>query len=375
MISLSSARAWIDAHVAPLGGEMVPLAAASLRVLAQDVLTPADLPDRDRAAIDGLAVRASETAGASAYNPLSFNGQMLNAGEELPAGADAIVPLAFVERGATGQSEIIEPVPGGYFVCRRASAGTAGEVMLRRGRVLTPPDIGLLALVEIATVQIVRQPRVSCLLAGPASGPDANGAMLSALITRDGGITAPRLIGRDRAAMAGALAQADADAIIVAGGTGQGANDAAAAALAEAGTLVHHGIAICPGETAGIGWSAAGIPVFLLPGMPADCLWAYELLAGCAIRRLGGRDSALPFPARKMKTARKFVSAIGIAEVVPLACLDGGLAQPLAAFAEVGLAATVAADGFVIIPEDSEGVVEGTEVAAYLYSEPQGPTP
>ena len=385
MMSYQSACAWIDENVAALGGEMVPLAAAAGRVLAADLPAPADLPDRDRAAADGLAVCAAETSGASAYNPLGFRppplrdewppftGRLLQAGAEMPVGADAVVPLVFVETAAAGRYEIIQPVPRFHLVGRRASACGAGAVLFRRGRVLAPPDLGLLALTGIEAVPAVRRPRISCLMAGPEAGPDADSLLLAALIARDGGIAAQRLVGRDRVALAQALAQADVDAVIITGGTGAGANDAAAVALAQAGTLAQHGIAIRPGETAGFGRNAAGVPVFLLPGTPVDCLWAYELLGGGAIRRLGGRSAALPYPTRRMQAARKFVSAIGLAEVIPFACRGGDLVQPLA-FAELGLAAAVAADGFVIIPAACEGFAAGAEIPAHLYREPPGLT-
>ena len=94
--------------------------------------------------------------------------------------------------------------------------------------------------------------------------------------------------------------------------------DKSAAALVAAGTLDIHGVAMVPGETAGFGRTATGVPVQLLPGTPSACLWSYELFAGRAIRRLGGRDPALPYRARPMTTARKIVSSIGVTEICPV---------------------------------------------------------
>src|SRR5450432_3672852 len=107
--SVEHVTAWIDEHVARLGAEDILLAEAGGRVLAEDIVAAVDQPQFDRAAVDGLAVRAAETAGASAYNPLSLRlaGQgdalpagaaiLLNAGDPLPAGADAVVPLLHIE--------------------------------------------------------------------------------------------------------------------------------------------------------------------------------------------------------------------------------------------------------------------------------------
>jgi molybdopterin molybdotransferase len=108
--------------------------------------------------------------------------------------------------------------------------------------------------------------------------------------------------------------------------------------------------------------------VFLLPGAPAACLWAYEMLAGRAARRLGGRDPALPFATRRLSAARKLVSAIGRTEIVAVRRVGEGGVEPVVGFAEAGLAAAARSDGFVVIPETSEGVAAGAPVTVYLYN-------
>ena len=142
--------------------------------------------------------------------------------------------------------------------------------------------------------------------------------------------------------------------------------DVSAAALAETGELAIHGVALRPGETAGAG-RVAGVPVFLLPGAPAACLWAYELLAGQAVRRLAGHGAELPFAARQVRLARKIVSEVGTTDVCPVRCTRDGEVEPLAPFAEAGLAAAALGDGFVIVPEASEGYPQGAPVTVHLY--------
>ena len=105
----------------------------------------------------------------------------------------------------------------------------------------------------------------------------------------------------------------------------------------------------------------------LLPGAPAACLWSYELFAGRAIRRLGRRSPELPYRSREMITARKIVSAIGMTEICPVRCGAGDSVEPLPSFAEAGLMAAVGADGFVIVPEGSEGHPQRGRVTVYLY--------
>lgn len=107
----------------------------------------------------------------------------------------------------------------------------------------------------------------------------------------------------------------------------------------------------------------------LLPSAPAACLLSYELFAGRAIRRLGGRDPALPYRSRTVTTARKIVSSIGATEIRPVRLRSEGRIEPIVSFAEIGLMAAVQADGFIIIPEASEGYPSGASVTAYLYDE------
>jgi molybdopterin molybdotransferase len=381
---VTDAAAWIDAHTPALGREDVRLEEAAGRVLGEDVAAEVSLPPFDVAAADGFAVRADETVGASTYNPLLLRlvadaavGELLpagsavrvDAGERLPGGADAVVPLDLVEPAEAGACTVIEPVAAGNEVERAGSQWARGSTLARAGRRLGAGDIGVLAAAGRARVGVVRRPRLRCLLA-PGAVHDADGPMLRALIARDGAaLVELRGVERTREALRGALALPGADIVLLAGGTGRGRNDHAKAALAEAGELVIDGVALRPGETAGLGRTRAGAPVVLLPGTPFACLWAYEMLAGRAIRRLGGRSPALPYPARTMTAARKIVSEIGMAEVVPVRCAGEGEVEPMASFASAGLRAVTEAGGFVVVAEGSEGYQRGAMVTVYLYDD------
>jgi molybdopterin molybdotransferase len=169
--------------------------------------------------------------------------------------------------------------------------------------------------------------------------------------------------------LAEALGADGSDIVLVVGGTGPGPEDESAAALAAAGEAAIHGVALKPGETARLGLTAAGVPVVLLPGSPAACLCCYELLAGRAIRRLGGHDASLPYRSRMMMTARKIVSGIGMTEIVPVRYQGENSVEPIASFSEIGLMAAASADGFVIVPETSEGYPPGASVTVYLYDD------
>ncbi len=397
-ISVESATVWIDAHTHTLGQEEVSLDNAVGRVLAADVAAAIDVPHFDRAAADGYALRASETVGAGTYNPMIFQlvkppdaaaplagpgiAVRVAAGAPMPAGADAIVSRELAQETRDGFVEIIDAVTPADNVERRGTHIRRGASILAAGRQVGPVDIGALASTGLARLSVVRRPRVRLVSVGhnpviktqesesvlPLSLiPDSDGPLLRALVTRDGGtIAGERRIERGRAAICEAIsATADADVILVTGGTGFGSNDEAAAALAEIGELAMYGLALRPGGSAGIGRVGTAL-VLLLPGAPSSCLWAYEVLAGRAVRRLGGRDARLPHAVRSFAAARKIVSAIGFTQICPVRRLGNDRVEPIASFDEAGLFAATMADGFVIISEGSEGFAQGATVEVYL---------
>lgn len=342
------------------------LEAASGRVLATAVRAAAPVPPADCAALDGYAVHAEATLGAGVYNPVTLAGIAIEAGEALPAGTDAVVPLHQAEPDGPHRIVVVEPVAAAAGVDREGAWAAAGALIGAAGTQLGARHIGLLACAGAAGLQVVRRPRVRLAIAGSAraaGAADGNRPMLRALIARDGGIVA-------EAPLPGAF-EADADLVLVAGGTGEGREDRAAALLAAAGSLDIHGVALVPGETAGFGRAAGEIPVLLLPGGPAACLWNYELFAGRAIRRLGGRCPALPYRRQTATTARKIASAVGTTEIRPVRRLADGRIEPVASFAEAGLRAAVESDGFIILPEASEGHPAGAQIVAYLYDREQ----
>jgi molybdopterin molybdotransferase len=387
---VEDALAWIDAHAGVLNAEDVPVTEGAGRILARDELANFDIPPFDRAAVDGIAVRAEETVGASTYNPCLLQfvtpaGELapggtcrINAGEILPGGVDAVVRLEQVGADAAGRAALTEPIVAGSGVERKGSQAVRGSSLAAAGRRLRPTDVALFACAGLGRVAVVRKPRVRCLLADatlPPGNPsaqsrayDANRPLLRALIERDAGIVLEqRTIPREPTSLRHALMLPDADLILVVGGTGCGSNDYAARALMEAGEIANHGVALRHAETAGMG-VVAGVLTFLLPGAPIACLLAYEFFAGRAVRRLGGHSAALPFPSLSMTVARKIVSEIGLTELRPVRCLGDGSAEPIAFFAEAGLSALTEADGFVLVPEKSEGYPRGATVTVYLYS-------
>jgi molybdopterin molybdotransferase len=379
--SVEEATAWVDAHAARLGDELVPAREAVGRVLAAALEAAVDVPEGPRAADDGYAVRSHETVGAGAYNPLRFELQpaderlgqataaLVAAGAALPLGADAVLPFTAAEL-VDGHLEVMGAVAQGMGIERKGQEVRAGTALLAASRVLRPQDAGLLVSLRADRLCVVSRPRVRVVVAGskgPSARPpgDADGAMLEALVTRDGGVVESVREAGGREALAAAMAAPGADAVLVAGRTGSGPDDDAPLALAEAGELDLHGVALRPGGSAGFG-RAGTVPVVLLPGAPPACLCAYELFAGRLIRRLGGRAPGLPHAVREAEVGAKIVSTVGCVDMCWVQ-LVRGRAEPLGWAEEASLGSIARSDGFVLIPAPLEGHGPGALVAVYLY--------
>jgi molybdopterin molybdotransferase len=136
--------------------------------------------------------------------------------------------------------------------------------------------------------------------------------------------------------------------------------------VAEVGELCVHGVALRPASPAGFGFLPGNRPLFLLPGNPVSCLCAYDLFAGPAVRRLGGRSPELPYRQVTLPLARKLVSVVGRVDYVRVQ-IRAGQVEPLATSGASILSSTTRADGFVLVPGDSEGQAAGEQVSVYLY--------
>jgi molybdopterin molybdotransferase len=383
-VPVEQALAWVDAHAPRLGAEPIGAGEAAGRVPAAPVEAAADLPPVDRAAEDGYALRSSETVGAGAYNPLRFGLQeggaplplasaaLVAAGAALPEGADAVLPFGAAQLEGS-VLEVVGAVAAGAGVERRGRELRAGTAIIGSARPLRAADLGMLAVLGVERLDVVRRPRVRLVIAGPkrpgrlAGAPgDAAGPELRALVARDGGVVESVVPGVEgRSAISAAMVAPGADVVLVAGRAGAGPDDEAPLALAEAGRLAIHGLALRPGGSAGLGL-VGSLPVVLLPGDPLACLCAYEIVCGRLLRRLGGRDPGLPHAVREAEVGRKLVSAVGFLDVCQVR-LDGGLAEQIGSVQDGGLASAVRADGFVLIPPSLEGHAPGARVTVHLY--------
>ena len=402
--TVAAALEWLDGQLQPfdvtqgrlLDAETVPVGLAAGRVLATSVVSDVDVPGFDRATMDGYAVDAASTDGAAPYNrlPLTvigdsmpgrpFDGSVRSGeavrvmtGAPIPRGADAVVPAEFVEIDSPARVHALAAVSPAKNVGRRGEDIPRGATVLERGRVLRPQDVGVLSSVGHGQISVLRRPRVRLVVTGnellPAGSrphgvhiADANGPMLAALVERDGGVVDfPGLVCDDRQAILDAL-MADADIVIVSGGSSVGVEDLAPTLVAEHGELAIHGIAMRPSSPTGLGTIGRRL-VFLLPGNPVSSLCAYDFFAGRAIRALGGRDKAWPYRVVRAALGRKISSPIGRLDYARVRFVEGRI-EPIAVGGASVLSSTTRADGFVIVGDDSEGFAEGTEVDVWLYA-------
>lgn len=371
--SLAEAWAWIETRLQPLASETVEPFAAVGRITAGDIVAAGDLPVMDRAAWDGYAVRAADSIGASDYNPipLGIAGALspVSAGDSVPEGTDAVVAVEHT-RSDTGTVELVAAVAEGEGIERRGDDVAAGTILLPAGRLVRPADAALLTALETADIPVVRRPIVRLAAVGSEVGPhtDSNTPMLAVLVERDGGIAERHPpLPDEAAAIREFLTRPGADLVILCGGSGLGSNDRTAEALAGAGTLAIHGIALRPADSTSLG-VAAGIPVVVLPGRPAACLCAYEIVAGRAVRRQAGGSADFPFVPRALTTARKIVSPGGWADFCRVRFTADGRVEPVGSGGNASLSSVVQADGFVLVPAEQEGFPAGSTVPVHLFA-------
>ncbi len=387
---------WLASQSLALAVESVSLIAAAGRVLAEDVVSRFNIPGFERSMMDGYAVVAADAQGASGYNQLELRiiGQSMPGvgsearvisgttvsimtGAPLPEGADAVLPAENVEVDG-GSVFVMESVAEGRNIGRVGEDVKIGETILNTGRRLRPQDVALMASVGVETVKVYRQPRVNIIVTGneilpPGEVPqgyqiiNSNGPMLAALAGRDGAVVQTMRIVADDENQIRAAMQEPCDILLMTGGTSVGKEDFTPMALAELGELAIHGITMRPSRSTGMGKIGSTV-VFLLSGNPVACLCAYDFFGGRFIRQISGRGLDWPYPRQKLALRKKINSMIGRTDYARVKKVDDGI-EPLAISGAGILSSTTQADGFVIVPADSEGYPPGTEVDVFMYDQ------
>lgn len=389
-IPLDEAVARFDGLLARIGvaarpAEEVPIEAALGRVTAQGVWARASAPHYHAAAMDGIAVNARVTAGASEQAPMPLRLQdqahWVDTGDPLPPGCDAVIMVEQLHhREREGVVEIMAAAAPWQHVRSLGEDIVATELVLPSAHRIRAVDLGALAAAGLRTVPVRPRPRVAIIPtgselvpAGSAAAPgqiiESNSLVLAGLVEEAGGrATRLAIVPDDPVALRAAVTAAVKahDVVLVNAGSSAGREDFTAAVVRELGELVVHGVAIRPGHPVVLG-AVADKPVVGVPGYPVSAVLVFDLLVQPILDRLQGLPAARR-PTLKATVTRKLLSPLGEDEYVRVTLGRVGgrwMAAPLHRGAGV-MMSLVRADGLLRIPRFSEGVHAGAEVAVEL---------
>jgi molybdopterin molybdotransferase len=381
--------------------ETVAVDRAAGRIPAADVLAGEALPGFDRSAVDGYAVRAEDTFGASESIPayLTVAGSVamgapaelvlpahgaiaVPTGGALPETADAVVMVEYTQEAMAGTIEVVRPVAPGEGIVRGDEDMAPGKVAVRAGGPLRAQDIAILSALGITEVEVHARPAVTVLATGdeliaPDAGPpgpgqvrDALSGSVGALVREAGGLPHPPQIVRDdpgalRDALGHALSRSDL--VVICAGSSVGARDETAAAVAATpGTEIWcHGLAIKPGKPTLLA-ASGGTPIIGLPGNPRSALVVFRLIGMPLVRRVGGWTTEPGGASTSRRLTRDLPSAAGRLDVVQVRLSHEGEAEPIFGPSAL-LSVLTAADGYVIVPQDATGLSAGETVEVFLY--------
>ncbi len=392
--------------VEPVGTERIASVKARARVLAEDLYSAVDLPHFHRAAMDGYAVKAKDTFGASqslpaylklagvvemgkeAAQPLATGEAIrISTGGMMPPESDAVVMVEYTDETSGGLVEIHRGVSPWQNVIQIGDDIRQGELVFKKGRRLRAHDLGALTGVGISSVAVYKQPRIALISTGdeivdadtvplPGQVRNINQHSLAGLIEECGGeLMDWGVVRDDRSALGRAIGEALewADLVMLSGGSSMGAKDIALETILSfpESEFVFHGISIAPGKPT-IFAKACGKPILGLPGYPVSALVIFDLFAAPAIRRLGGesRDALGRFTKTvKAKLKTNIASQIGREDYVRVT-LDGTpdqlMATPLPSKSGA-IFTLVKADGMVCIEMNQDGLEQGEEVEVILF--------
>lgn len=388
------------------GVERVLLDEALGRVPAESLAAPHALPGFARATVDGFAVRAADTYGASealpSYLDIAGEARMgrppevevragtavaIATGAPLPPGADAVLKVEHTQNATEELLEALRPVTPGEGTVRFDEDAAPGAELAPAGRPLRPQDLGMLAAAGLTEIRVHARPRVTIVSTGdelvPAGDPpgalsagrvrDSSGPALGALVREAGGD--PRFAGivpDERDALVTRLREElpGCDVLVVSAGSSVGARDETAGAIASLGEpgIWCHGLALRPGKPTLLA-DCGGVPVIGLPGNPRSALVVFRLIGMPIVRRVGGCTSPPPEPSVSARLTRDLPSAAGRVDVAQVR-IDGecGAREATPLFGSSSLLSIMAAaDGYVTVPEAATGLARGSEVEVTLY--------
>lgn len=375
--------------------ERVPLDEAHGRVLAESVLAAADVPPFERGAMDGFAVRADDTSGATRDVARTlrcvgsiFTGMVpsigvargecvaIATGAPMPDGADAVVMVEDTDR--TGDEvRVFAPVHPRQNVGRQGADLAAGDTVLQAGSVITPGRLGALAAAGIAEPLVFARPAVAILSTGdeivepgrplgPGQIYDVNGHTLSAIVRMHGGVPIPLPRAPDAMeALMQAVAEAaeSADLIVFSGGSSVGERDLILDVMRAAGEVIFHGISVKPGKPTALG-RVHSRPALGMPGNPTSCLSNGYLLLAPMLRRMARLPEHRPHVLR-LPLARRILSTTGRHQFYTVQVADGSAVPVFKSSGDI--TSMSQADGYIEIPAQTASVEAGEMVEVVLF--------
>ncbi|MGZ4254684.1 MAG: molybdopterin molybdotransferase MoeA [Solirubrobacteraceae bacterium] len=380
--------------------ESVPLAHAGGRIPAAAIAAREALPGFDRSSVDGYAVRARDTFGASEGIPAYLRvigavrmgalaqdevfGQTAVAiptGGMLPPGADAVMMIEHTQEAMAGTVEVVRPVAPGENVVRSDEDAVPGATLVSPGRPLRAQDVAMLAAAGVTEIAVHAAPRVTILATGdevvapdtaalaPGQVRDALGASIGVLVKDAGGVPGPAaIVPDDRERLRDALtdALAASDCVVICAGSSVGGRDETAAAVAALpdAEIWCHGLAIKPGKPTLLARSG-DIPIIGLPGNPRSALVIFRTIGMPLVRRVGGWTAEPRLGAIHARLSRDLPSAAGRLDIVQVRLRDDK-AEPIFGPSAL-LSVLTAADGYVIVDEDANGLSAGDAVDVIPY--------
>jgi molybdopterin molybdotransferase len=381
--------------IKPLGTVTVSLLEALNRVLAEDVVAEENLPRFDRSAVDGYAVKAEDTVGASQFNPkifLTTDNEMINkkqtrqvwTGSPIPKGANAVVMLENTKQ-IGNKIEIWVSVTPGENISKKGEDIRNGKVALKAGTRLKPHHLGLIAALGFPQIKVIKKPKIAILATGnelvemggkPSENQifEVNRLVLLAMCNELG--VEPLDLGIAKDDVKDIVEKlkcglAKADAIITTGGTSVGAVDLVPEAVNKIGKpgVVVHGIAMRPAMPTALA-VLEGKPMVILSGNPVAAIIGFEVFAKPLIWRMLGLKRKEGGYAVKAKITRRVTTALGRKTFVRVRVFQKNeelFAEPVSARGSGIISTMTKANGYVVVPENREGLEEGESVSVQLF--------
>ncbi|SDM51848.1 molybdopterin molybdotransferase [Halogranum gelatinilyticum] len=364
--------------------ERIPLGRADGRTVAETVTAPNPVPGYDRAAMDGWAVRAEDTFGASDRSPkilregdervVAGEAVRVHTGSELPDGADAVVMVEQTE-AVGSEVEVFDGVAEGENVGPVGEDVAEGTSLYEPGHRLRPSDLGLLKSVGLSEVEVYDHPTVGVIPTGeelvqadpqPGEVIETNGLTVSHMVSRWGGVPTYRDVVTDDPEAIRAAIQRDLtkDVVVLTGGSSVGERDYTPEVVDELGEVLVHGVALKPGHPVALG-VVEDTPVLMLPGYPVACIINAVQFLRPVLKRMGHLPDE-PHPTTEATLTRKITSEPGTRTFVRVKVEEseeGPKATPTRASGSGVLSSVALADGWVVVPEEREGIAAGETVA------------